>query len=245
MNAFEKRAEETTTEAGGGEVEIPSASSDLEQGLNFYMLLHSVKERCSKGEPVKQQELRDVINLAASAEQMNEYEALSDDLIIEKADGTHSTLGELRETGRQRERADKFEALFRVCHNREEMESVLRTSTLLEHGLAGSGGDVYSREMLLVLLDGAMKGDIAIDHLPRTAGFREAVGLILAREKLHMKTWDEMKSEVKAEAIDEHGDLVHDFDPSLIRTEPNSEDKKTFKSLVEIAKNWLKRVRGY
>ncbi len=245
MNAFEKRAEETTTEAGGGDVEISPTSSNLEQGFNFYMLLHSILERQSKGEPVRQQELRDVINLAASAEQMNEYDALSDDLIIEKADGSYITLGELRETGRQHERTDEIEALLRACHHREEMEAVLRTSSLLEDGLTGSGGDVYSREMLLILLDGAMRGDIAIDHLPRTAGFREAVNLILTREKLDMKTWDEMKPGVKAEAIDEHGDLVHDFDPSLIRTEPNFEDKKTFKSLVGIAKNWLKRVRGY
>ncbi len=75
-----------------------------------------------------------------------------------------------------------LENLLKVANTKEDLIAIINQSDDLNEGLWGTQ-QTYSREELVALVDATWNGEVGIDHLPRTAGFREAVDRVREKER--------------------------------------------------------------
>lgn len=90
---------------------------------------------------------------------------------------------EISETQPQRESLpSSLEGLFSIAETKDELIAIIAKSTDLESGLQGTH-QTYSKDDLIALINATWNGEVGIDHLPRTAGFREAVDRVREHER--------------------------------------------------------------
>lgn len=86
----------------------------------------------------------------------------------------------------QREsRPSNLEGLFNIAETKDDLIAIIAKSTDLEDGLQGTH-QVYSKDDLIALIEATWTGEVGIDHLPRTAGFRDNVDRIRENERYHL-----------------------------------------------------------
>lgn len=216
---------------GGPELDEQAVKNEkkfISEALELCNAAHTLHENQT---PISIEMLHEIVRLSKTPEEIMGLDELPNDLMVELNNQNLTTLGELRDRYKTKsEEENKLNALFQTAESREDLESIIKTSSLLKEGLIGSK-DVYSREDLLVLIDAIWKGEIALDHLTNTAGFRENVYRIMRRNQDEdnipkPKSWDEMKDTVPrhnhseknlpTNYIDNEGDLVHLYNPKKL-----------------------------
>lgn len=145
--------------------------------------------------------------------------------------------------------------MFGEAANRAELEAAIRSSSLLEPGIAGSSG-VYTRQELLILLDGLMKDELAIDNLPRACGFREAADRVYRKaygkgrdpmvfSDMHstidkrMKEEAELPKEVQTYTRGERGERIYSYDEPVGDVTPKPADKGMLSAMIDRFKKRL------
>lgn len=75
-----------------------------------------------------------------------------------------------------------LEGLLSIAETKEDLIAIVSKSNDLRDGLWGTQ-QTYSRDELIALIEATWNGEVGIDHLPRTAGFRDAVDRIRENER--------------------------------------------------------------
>jgi hypothetical protein len=156
--------------------------------------------------------------------------------------------------GAEPNKEQKLDLAFNTLANRIDLESYIKMSPTLENGLSeAQDSNPYSREELLILIDGLWKGEFGIDNLPRAHGFRECVYRIMAEslrnpdsidQKYYEKpseihTYDELKGSDKFKK--EGDEIVYEYDRYLDKTNKVQSplNKKIYNRYKEKIKKFL------
>jgi hypothetical protein len=99
--------------------------------------------------------------------------------------------------------AGNLEKLLSIATTKDDLIAIVSKSNDLRDGLWGTQ-QTYSRDELMALIEATWNGEVGIDHLPRTAGFRETVDRIRENERKNnlkiakQKTADELSPAMQA-----------------------------------------------
>lgn len=86
-----------------------------------------------------------------------------------------------------------LENLLSSAETKDDLIAIIERSNDLQDGLWGTQ-QTYSRDELIALIEANWIGDVGIDHLPRTAGFREAVDRVREYERVHLGKYAERQT---------------------------------------------------
>lgn len=86
-----------------------------------------------------------------------------------------------------------LENLLSSAETKDDLIAIIERSNDLQDGLWGTQ-QIYSRDELIALIEATWIGDVGIDHLPRTAGFREAVDRVREYERVHLGKYVERRT---------------------------------------------------
>lgn len=151
---------------------------------------------------------------------------------------------------------EKLTLAFSTIDTRSGLESYIKVSNILNNGLSEDGDSApYSREELLLLIDGLWKGEFGIDNLPSAHGFRECVYRIIVKslrdsdnidrkyygEPKEIRTFDEVRT---PEKFKEEGDkIVYEYDSYLDKI--NKIQSSLNKSIYNDYKTKIKKFLGF
>jgi hypothetical protein len=122
----------------------------------------------------------------------------------------HRVAAENRPATEPESRGSNLEDLFAIAQTKDELIAIVAKSKDLESGLEGTQQE-YSKDDLIALIEATWTGEIGIDHLPRAAGFREAVDRVreieLSEDQKIAKrtTAEELEPAMEATMRMEHG----------------------------------------
>lgn len=105
----------------------------------------------------------------------------------------------------------RLEKLLSIANTKDELIAVIAKSDSLQEGMHGSQ-QIYSKDDLIALIEAVWSGEVGIDHLPRTDGFRENVARTHEYERKHDPRIAKQKT---AEELDSDTNTVMNFENSV------------------------------